>query len=113
MLKQCLVTLGVIIILIAVYFPARHARHYKYIEVENVFNSLQLGTRKYMGSNIGCSYQNIIINNEDIAINSITKYKNFSKPLAGKNRFKLLFLNELITGKTKMLKYGIFYIKFN
>lgn len=84
MLKQCLLTLGLVIIAIGVYFPARHARHYEYIKTENVYNSLEIENSPYIDSNLKkCNYQKIIVNNEDIEISSIYEYRNFSNPLAG------------------------------
>lgn len=84
MLKRCLLTLGIFIIVVAVYFPTRHARHYEYIEVEDIFNSLELGKSNFINSNLkGCNYKDIILKNEEIDINSVTKFRNFSKLLAG------------------------------
>lgn len=84
MLKQCLLTLCIVIILIAVYFPTRHARHYDYIKIENIYNSLKFENSHFINSNLkDCNYQKVILNNEDVEINSVTTYRNFSKPFAG------------------------------
>lgn len=86
MLKKCLLSLGLVIIVIAVYFPTRHARHYEYIQINNIFDSLELRISNFYNSNLkGCNYNNIILRNEDIDINSIsTANRNFSEPFAGK-----------------------------
>lgn len=84
MLKQCLLTLCIVIIIIAVYFPTRHARRYEYIEIENIYESLKLYNSHFINSNLrDCNYQKIILNNEDVEIDSVTTYRNFSKPFAG------------------------------
>lgn len=94
MLKQCLLTLCIVIIIIAVYFPARHARHYEYIEIENIYKTLELDNSHLISSNLkDCNYQNIILNNEDIEIDSVNTYRNFSKPFTGEffiKSFKIL-----------------------
>lgn len=83
MLKRCLLTLGVVIFIIALYSPARHARHYEYVKVENIYNSLELGNKNLILKD--CNYQDIILNNEDVEVNSVSKPRDFSKPLAGKS----------------------------
>ncbi|KAJ8943109.1 hypothetical protein NQ318_011875 [Aromia moschata] len=84
MLKNCLLTIGVVVIIVAVYFPARHARHYSYISTENIYKELVFIQPKNGDYNLkNCTYQDTILNNEDIKITSITKKKKFRKPYAG------------------------------
>lgn len=85
MLKQCLLVLAIVFIIIAVYCPTRHARHYEYIKLAKAHNSLQLENTNFMNLNQNiCNYEDIILNNEDVEINSIQVQRNFSKPLTGK-----------------------------
>lgn len=84
MLKQCLLSLGVVAFVISVYYPTRHARRYEYIETEKIFESLQYENQFFFDSNLKrCNYQNIILNNEDVEIKSISSHRNFSTPFAG------------------------------
>lgn len=84
MIKNCLLTIGVVIIIVAIYFPARHARHYNYISKENVFSQIKLRetTNSYPNPK-SCTYQDIILNNVDVEISTITENKPFQQPFSG------------------------------
>lgn len=84
MLKQCLFFLGVIIIVIAVYCPSRHARRYEFIKTEKISESLNFESSIFFDHSLkSCNYENIILNNEDVNIESVCTHRNFSKPFAG------------------------------
>lgn len=88
MLKECLLTLCLVTVLIyfiiPFYSPSRHARHYEYIDIENIYKSLKLYNSYFVNSNLkDCNYQNIILKNEDVEIDSVATYRNFSTPFAG------------------------------
>ncbi|VEN33865.1 unnamed protein product [Callosobruchus maculatus] len=68
-----------VIIIVAVYFPTRHARHYSYIKVENVASEIEWNAPAEPRSK-NCSYENLILNNVDIDIRSIYDYRGEHKP---------------------------------
>ncbi|KAJ8922093.1 hypothetical protein NQ315_004025 [Exocentrus adspersus] len=84
MLKNCLLAISVVLIIVSIYFPARHARHYSYILKDNISSQLKLHEPRNKLPNLKtCTYQNIILNSEDVDINSINERKSFQQPLAG------------------------------
>lgn len=85
MIKNCLLTIGVVIIIVAIYFPDRHARHYNYINKENILKQIKLQEPTTIYSNLrSCTYQDIILNNVDVEIKTITDYQPFQRPFSGK-----------------------------
>lgn len=84
MLTKCVQLLCVTAVFVAVYFPARHARHYDYVTLENAIKEIVLrapGTA-LLGSR-NCTYRNVILNNEEIPVSNITKNSYFVQPLPG------------------------------
>ncbi|KAJ8964699.1 hypothetical protein NQ314_004691, partial [Rhamnusium bicolor] len=84
MLKNCLLTLGVVIIIVAIYFPTRHARHYNYITIDKIYKEIELRKPKNSESNLKtCTYQELILKNADIEISTVMERKPFQQPYAG------------------------------
>ncbi|XP_057661674.1 beta-1,4-galactosyltransferase 2 isoform X1 [Diorhabda carinulata] len=84
MIKNLLIVIGFLILVIAVYYPSRHARRYDYISVEDIPNELNLHWPQFIDYHLkNCSLQNILVNSKEIDISSITKEKYFQKPLTG------------------------------
>ncbi|CAH1113238.1 unnamed protein product [Psylliodes chrysocephalus] len=83
MLKNIVIISTLIIIVIAVYFPSRHARHYNYISVKDMLNELDLKWPQNNRVLKNCSYNEIVTNDEDIEISSIKDKREFKKPLLG------------------------------
>ncbi|CAH1179366.1 unnamed protein product [Phaedon cochleariae] len=84
MLRQFLIILTIVIIFIAVYFPTRHARHYNYIALQNIANELDLRKPIEIDYNLkNCTYHGVVLNNEDINIDSVYVTKTFNKTFIG------------------------------
>lgn len=84
MLSQCIQLLCLSALFIAVYFPARHARHYHYISLENAFDEIVLKRPAKTENGLpNCTYKEIILNNEEIPMSNITVNQDFLSPLPG------------------------------
>jgi hypothetical protein len=84
MTTKCILVVCSVIAAIAIYWPARHARHYDYIDLERVYNELlfsHIGNSKPNLKN--CDYEDVIVNNSDIDVASITVPKHFDRPGLG------------------------------
>ncbi|CAG9840993.1 unnamed protein product [Diabrotica balteata] len=69
---------------VAVYFPSRHARHYSYIPLGDIKNELNLEWPQHVNYDLkNCSYENILRDNNEVDISTITEEKHFLKPLSG------------------------------
>ncbi|XP_060519849.1 beta-1,4-N-acetylgalactosaminyltransferase bre-4 isoform X2 [Cylas formicarius] len=84
MIIKCVITVAIFFIVIAIYFPARHARRYDYIRLENVSRELVLKVRQGSEENLPkCAYDDVILNNQHIEVSKINYFKTFIKPKAG------------------------------
>ncbi|XP_044253580.1 beta-1,4-galactosyltransferase 1 isoform X1 [Tribolium madens] len=61
-----------IIVTIAIYWPTRHARHYDYIDLKDVYKELQF-TQKISHLR-NCNYKEVILNNTDVEIGEAKSY---------------------------------------
>ncbi|XP_050518661.1 beta-1,4-galactosyltransferase 2-like [Diabrotica virgifera virgifera] len=84
MIKNVVAFITLLIIAIAVYFPSRHARHYSYIPLDDIKDELDLEWPQYVNYDLkNCSYENILRDNNEVDISTITEEKQFEKPLSG------------------------------
>lgn len=92
MTTKCLLVFCGFIVIIAVYFPARHARHYDFIQPNEVLNEILLHDFSTDEHNLkNCTYKNVIQKNTEIEIDEIYKNLNdYEKPDAG-NVFLLIY----------------------
>lgn len=83
---RIVVLCAIIIIIVAVYFPARHARHYDYIEDSKVLNELVAAsnTRQNEGNMRFCSYEDIVLNNTENEYSEIYKVQKFERNIRGR-----------------------------
>lgn len=82
MLNKCFIFVISAVLIVAVYFPARHARHYEYVVDEDILKEL-VTSKNSQGNLKTCSYQNIILNNSDIEFDKFDWKAEFKKPLKG------------------------------
>ncbi|KAL1497182.1 hypothetical protein ABEB36_008181 [Hypothenemus hampei] len=84
MLLKCVQLLCVTAIIVAVYFPTRHARHYDYIAIENALKEVVLqspfSSRRDLKS---CTYEDVILNSQPVPMDNITGQQDFIPPLPG------------------------------
>lgn len=79
-----IVVLCVIIIAVAIYFPARHARHYDYIEDSKVLDELVVSSTRHNESNLRfCTYEDIIANNRENEYSEIYEVQKFEGNIKG------------------------------
>lgn len=84
MFSKCLLAVLCVVLIIALYFPARHARHYEYVDDNDILNELviteELATRNDLKS---CSYKNLILNGSDVEFGEFYRSVQFEKPENG------------------------------
>lgn len=83
----------VIGILIGIYFPSRHARHYEYVAINSILNNLHFESI-FPNINIkNCTYDDIIFaSDNEIRIDDITQLKVHLEPKSGK--YCMILLND-------------------
>lgn len=79
------------IISIAIYWPARHARHYDYIEIDEVHSQLQFVQETLPHNTKNCSYESVILRNSDVDFLSVLESKNYLTPEQGTTNIVLQF----------------------
>lgn len=84
MLNKFLLILICTVVLIAIYFPARHARHYEYIDDTHILEELVISQLSSNDNLSTCSYKNLILNATDIEFEEFYNTVKFKKPLNGK-----------------------------
>ncbi|KAJ8982089.1 hypothetical protein NQ317_011087 [Molorchus minor] len=73
-------TAGVVIIIVAIYFPTRHARNYSYIPTNRIYKEIVLLKTENQIHNLNrCTYEDLILKNKNIEITSVTEKKEFPK----------------------------------
>ncbi|CAH0547564.1 unnamed protein product [Brassicogethes aeneus] len=84
MFLKCFLPICVIVLLIAIYFPTRHARHYKYIEDQWILSELITEKPIHSNSNLKtCNYKELIENSVEIEYKDIHNTKEFNPPESG------------------------------
>ncbi|RZB39740.1 beta-1,4-galactosyltransferase 1 [Asbolus verrucosus] len=84
MSTKCVLIICSVIAVIAIYSPARHARHYDYIDIEDIYDELVFSRSENAKPNLkNCDYEEAILNNREIEIESINKPNEFYKPGQG------------------------------
>ncbi|XP_030761109.1 beta-1,4-N-acetylgalactosaminyltransferase bre-4 [Sitophilus oryzae] len=85
MITRCVRIICALVICVAVYFPARHARHYEYIPLKKVIQELTFvdGTPHSENHLRNCSYEDLILKSKEVPVSDITKPKKFELPLRG------------------------------
>lgn len=77
--------LCVIIIVVAIYFPTRHARHYDYIENSKVLDELVASNSRYNKTHVRfCSYADIVLNNTENKYSEVYKEQKFDQNVKGR-----------------------------
>ena len=72
------------IALIAIYWPARHARHYDYIDLADVYDELLFVHVKTNKPNLKyCDYEDVIVNNSDVDVEEVVEQRRFYRPKNG------------------------------
>lgn len=91
MLNKCFLGLIGAVLIIAIYFPARHARHYEYVDDGHILNELVVSEPELSNKNDlkSCSYKNLILNSSDIEFVEFYRSAKFEKPRNGE--FKSCF----------------------
>lgn len=84
MLNKCFIVLICAIVIIAIYFPARHARHYEYIDDKYVLEELVISESSNKNNLKACSYEKQVFNNTDIQFGEFYKRIRYQKPAKGK-----------------------------
>lgn len=83
MFNKCLVAFG-LVAFIAIYFPARHARHYNYVENEKILQELVPAKGINVNSNLKiCTYEHVVLNGTEIEYNQIYTAKHIDTTLKG------------------------------
>ncbi|CAG9760610.1 unnamed protein product [Ceutorhynchus assimilis] len=83
MLTTCIQLLCLTALFVAVYFPARHARHYEYVAQENVLKEIVLNNHPHFSNKPNCTYEDIVSSSHVIQVSDITKQQNYIAPLFG------------------------------
>lgn len=89
MLNKCFLVLISAVVIIAIYFPARHARHYDYIDDKYILNELVISKTSNSDNLKRCSYENLVLNSSDIEYEGFYRKTGYEQPLKGK--FQLSF----------------------
>lgn len=85
MLNKYFLLIVCVVVLVAIYFPNRHARHYSYVHDNNVLHELIPSTGKNDPTNLKiCSYEQIISNGSEVDRNNIYRVQYFDNTLKGK-----------------------------
>lgn len=84
MLNKCFLVLICAVLIIAIYFPARHARHYEYVDDKYVLEELVISEIPNKDNLKACRYKSLVLNNTDIEFEEFFKRTEFQKPLKGK-----------------------------
>lgn len=73
-----------IVIVIAIYFPARHARRYNYIEDSEILNELVISNVRQNNTNLKvCTYEDLILNSRENEYSEIYKIQEFERNVKG------------------------------
>ncbi|KAL3285421.1 hypothetical protein HHI36_019523 [Cryptolaemus montrouzieri] len=71
-------------IIIGIYFPSRHARHYSCVKNENVLDSLYYEQKMAHHNLKNCNYEDVVfMPGNDISIEDVSDEKIYLKPLPG------------------------------
>lgn len=96
MFTKCLVVFG-LIVLIGIYFPTRHARHYKYVEDHEILDELIKLNRNSLETNLNvCSYEDIVLNGSEIDQSQMYRSQFIDTTLKGKCLCSLMVIIHLI-----------------
>ncbi|KAJ3660575.1 hypothetical protein Zmor_005017 [Zophobas morio] len=84
MTTKCILIVCSVIALIAIYWPARHARHYDYIDLADVYDELLFVHVKTNKPNLKyCDYEDVIVNNSDVDVEEVVEQRRFYRPKNG------------------------------
>lgn len=84
MLNKLFLALICTVLIIAIYFPTRHARHYEYVDDTHVLEELVISDISNSVNLKSCSYKNLILNGSDIEFEKFFSTVTFEKPENGK-----------------------------
>ncbi|XP_044766727.1 beta-1,4-galactosyltransferase 6 isoform X2 [Coccinella septempunctata] len=71
-------------ILVGIYFPSRHARHYECVKVDGILRSLHFESSVQNNNLKNCTYENLLsASTNEIRVDDISQQKSISAPSSG------------------------------